>query len=50
VAALQAIGEAFYSELGEAAPEMIHLFARPKNIQATRGAVRFGCKLGVPWN
>ena len=30
----QTIGEAFYSELGEAAPEMIHLFARPKNIQA----------------
>ena len=37
----QAIGEAFYTELGEAAPEMIHLFARPKTIQ-----VKF-CTLGT---
>ncbi len=38
----QAIGEAFYTELGEAAPEMIQLFARPKNIQARAGYVGGG--------
>ena len=30
--AAQSIGEAFYTELGEAAPDMIHLFSRPKTI------------------
>ena len=29
------VGEAFYTELGEASPDMARLFARPKSLQAS---------------
>ncbi len=38
---VQEIGSSFYTELGEAAPEMIHLFARPKTIQVTTASSRW---------
>ena len=36
------MGKDFYSELGEGAPELMHLFGRPRALQATLFIQRLG--------